>query len=98
MEKSNLKDGSYTTLYRQLDTDLQRWWSVDPKASAHESPYVSMGNNPVLMTDFLGDTTYYYNNVGELLHTAYDNLDNAVTIIKDDQMKKFKHLKNGLTG
>jgi hypothetical protein len=30
--------------------------SVDPKASAWESPYVSMGNNPLMYFDALGDT------------------------------------------
>jgi RHS repeat-associated protein len=47
---------SYTTFYRQLDPRLGRWWSIDPKASAHESPYVSMGNNPLMYTDNEGDT------------------------------------------
>ena len=54
MEKSRLNE--YTTLYRQLSTEQQRWWSVDPKATAFESPYVSMGNNPLKFTDVLGDS------------------------------------------
>ena len=45
----------YTTFFRGLDPRLGKWLSVDPKASAWESPYVSMGNNPVWYNDQLGD-------------------------------------------
>jgi RHS repeat-associated protein len=47
---------SYTTFFRQLDPRVGRWFSIDPKMSAWESPYVSMGNNPVLLVDPYGDT------------------------------------------
>jgi RHS repeat-associated protein len=47
---------SYTTFYRQLDVRLGRWLSYDPKAGPSESPYASMGNNPVLYNDQQGDT------------------------------------------
>ena len=48
---------SYATYFRQLDVRLGRWWGVDPKAalSPWESPYMSMGGNPILNTDILGD-------------------------------------------
>ncbi len=46
---------SYTTFYRQHDTRLGRWLSSDPKASAWESLYSSMGNNPIINFDFGGD-------------------------------------------
>ena len=47
---------SYTTHFRQLDTRLGRWLSIDPMSSEFpwQSPYASMDNNPVLKNDVLG--------------------------------------------
>lgn len=46
----------YTTYYRGLDPRVVRWWSIDPKRTAWESPYASMGNNPIIYNDPFGDT------------------------------------------
>jgi RHS repeat-associated protein len=47
---------SYTTRFRQYDSRLGRWLSVDPLAMKFpwSSPYVGMGNNPVVLSDKLG--------------------------------------------
>lgn len=48
-----------TTTFRELDTRLLRWWSIDPKANASQSPYMSMGGNPIWNNDPFGDTVKY---------------------------------------
>jgi len=47
----------YTTYFRELDTRIVRWWSLDPKTNQlpWESPYLSMGGNPIWFNDPLGD-------------------------------------------
>jgi RHS repeat-associated protein len=44
-------------MYRTLDPVIGRWWGVDPKGEAvkSHSPYVSMGNSPMLNSDPKGD-------------------------------------------
>ncbi|SKD10489.1 RHS repeat-associated core domain-containing protein [Chitinophaga ginsengisegetis] len=51
----------YDAFYRNYDPQLGRWRQIDPKAIEGESPYAAMKNGPVFNTDFLGDTTVYYN-------------------------------------
>jgi RHS repeat-associated protein len=54
---SDIYASLYTTLYRQLDTRLGRWWSIDPETDnlPHQSPYCSMDNNPIKNNDPNGD-------------------------------------------
>ena len=56
---NELKDqrNSYTTHFRQLDVRIGRWLTIDPKANVipFQSPYSSMGDNPILNNDILGD-------------------------------------------
>jgi RHS repeat-associated protein len=48
---------NFNTFFRQGDTRLLRWWSVDPKGSAMpgQSPYNYMDGNPIWFNDPLGD-------------------------------------------
>jgi RHS repeat-associated protein len=45
-------DGNaYTTEFRLYDSRLGRWLSSDPVIHSHESPYIGLGNNPILYSD-----------------------------------------------
>ncbi len=72
---------SYTTFFRQLDPRLGRWLSLDPKASSWESPYASMGNNPVIIIDIMGDTTMVYDSRGRYLETINDSKENQIHFV-----------------
>jgi len=46
--------GAYTTEFRMLDARLGRWFSPDPITHPWQSPYCSMDNNPIALTDVMG--------------------------------------------
>ncbi|MBK6730823.1 MAG: N-acetylmuramoyl-L-alanine amidase [Bacteroidetes bacterium] len=52
---------SYTTLFRQYDPRIGRWLSPDPKMAKYPdwSPYNFAFNNPINITDPLGDDPLY---------------------------------------
>lgn len=71
MERDNeiYGDGmAYTTEYRQYDSRLGRWQSIDPefKKLPDQSPYANNNNNPVSYTDPKGDFGF----VGALIGAA----------------------------
>jgi RHS repeat-associated protein len=50
----NTKNSYYTTEFRMLDVRLGRWFMADPITQAPWSPYTSMNDNPVGLTDVRG--------------------------------------------
>lgn len=67
---SDLDLYSYEAQYRNLDPQIGRFWQIDPQTEALESysPYESMGNNPILNTDPLGD---FRTRFGAWLHSVF---------------------------
>ena len=66
-EKDNEFKGegnSYTTEFRQLDTRLGRWLSLDPVIQPWQSPYCSMDNNPIFYYDRNGEKVIKEKTVG----------------------------------
>jgi hypothetical protein len=84
---------SYTTYFRQLDPRVVRWFSVDPKMRAWESPYVSMGNSPTYRTDVLGDTdSPIFDENGEMLGTDDQGVKGkAIIMDKKDFTQGMSH-------
>jgi RHS repeat-associated protein len=53
--EAQLEGGSaYSTEYRILDPRIARWFSPDPITREWESPFTSMDNDPVNLTDIMG--------------------------------------------
>lgn len=59
-------------LYRTLDFQIGRFIQIDPLVSYNESSYVSMGNNPILNKDWLGD--YFDFNGNKSAEELYNRL------------------------
>jgi len=86
-EKDDEINGSgtnFTTKFREGDTRLLRWWSLDPKADLQpwQSPYSYMDGNLILMNDPEGDCPWC---IGALIGAALDVGLQLTEIALDDK-------------
>ncbi len=56
-EREGELKGIYTTEFRGLDVRLGRWFIPDPVTHPWQSPYCSMDNDPIGLTDVMGLST-----------------------------------------
>ncbi|MEQ9099719.1 MAG: RHS repeat-associated core domain-containing protein [Imperialibacter sp.] len=76
---------------RNYDATLGRFFNQDRFAENYNdlSPYQYGRNNPMLFVDINGDSTAYYDNAGALLYMSHDGLENAVTVVNDENKGEF---------
>ena len=56
-KEDDLEINIYDAQFRELDAQTGRWWQIDPVTDGYEnlSPYASMYDNPISISDPLGD-------------------------------------------
>ncbi|MEO6883499.1 MAG: hypothetical protein ABI199_05700 [Bacteroidia bacterium] len=80
---------AYTTEFRELDTRLGgRWWSLDPKGKAWESPYVGFSDNPIVYSDPKGTDVKDPKGTTEHTGNGIATSDNGKTIHNDPNAKE----------
>jgi len=91
MEKNPELEGRYTTEYRQLDTRIGRWLSVDPEADLYYSwsPYNLSMNTPILAYDESGSTVTFPND-GGVSEAAFDRIYTAAGKDKKAELNLLK--------
>jgi RHS repeat-associated protein len=73
----------YDAFFRNLDPQIGRFWQLDPTTTHWESPYVTMQNNPISKTDWLGDFFTFSNDAlqmryNQMRETNNQNLKNNI--------------------
>ncbi|WPQ66303.1 hypothetical protein SIO70_15690 [Chitinophaga sancti] len=82
---------SYTAEFWEYDPRIARRWNLDPKPDISVSSYVTFFNNPVLLGDPLGDTSFRFKPNGTLLRIADDGKrENTGLIYRKEYTKNGK--------
>ena len=102
LQHQEFSDGSgleiYDTQYRNLDPQTARWNQIDPKIEEEQessSPYVSMGNNPILKNDPLGDVPDC-DWCKEALQNFKDNISSAASAVVNTVVTLTSNLKDNI--
>jgi len=69
---------THTTEFRQYNSAIGRWLSVDPKPRDFESPYVFSGNSPISFSDPFGDTLRIQTSYGDLNDGSKSGIVNEI--------------------
>jgi RHS repeat-associated protein len=98
MDKEIKGDGnSYTTTFRQLDPRLGRWMSLDPVFQAHQSPYNSMDNNPIVLNDVLGNFTRKGGDPANKILNLNRKINKAIQRGNTKRAEKLRDKRNNIT-
>lgn len=86
------RESLYSTLFREGDVGLGRWWSRDPLEWKYpeNSPYTINNSNPIINIDLNGDDFGYY-----LDHTEYNKSITIVMNIYTISENSFNEATNG---
>jgi RHS repeat-associated protein len=79
---TELNENSYTADFWQYDSRVGRRWNIDPVVKDDESPYMVLGNNPIVMVDPNGADWYKNKKTGDIeykgkwhgKHKGYESL------------------------
>jgi RHS repeat-associated protein len=88
--ENDLELNVYDAQFRELNAQVGRWWQIDPVTDGYEnlSPYASMYNNPITISDPLGDEGEdccggflrdVWNGITEKAQSTWDGAVNLVT-------------------
>jgi len=75
----------YGTMLRDMDPQIGRWHSLDPKPDPMFSAYSAMNNNPISFNDLLGDTVRGVNETSakralDAAKQAFDGIDGGAAV------------------
>lgn len=89
-----LNDNFTSAKFWEYDSRIGRRWNRDPKPNLSISPYSTFMNNPLLIVDVFGDTTYLYNTSGVYKGVLYDGLKtNEIVILSEKRLNNVLRLQ-----
>ncbi len=80
--------GHYTAPFWEYNAKLGRRWNQDPKPNPSISNYATFANNPILLIDPLGDTTWLYSESGKFIERIDDSYENQAHFVSSEAFYK----------